>query len=262
MLNGPNPAIAVLSQSYTSATAAIAIALSRLASGKRVNSASDDMGAFLKASSYTSYAATLKTDVQELHTGKGYADAALAVGNQVLSSLTKLRDLKTQWEATSDPTTQASLNAQFAAELSGMNLAIRDGKYDGSAVYSGALLGGRTFAGFSVQSADFADNGAAAIGTNASNAVVSIAMVNDQITLAAKFVGAMQGISDSMNDAVAMRNEIIQSYQNTISALTDVDEAAEMIDLANQQVRQQATIAMIAQANVSQKYAEILYGNH
>jgi flagellin len=258
MLNGPNPAIAVLSQSYTSATAAIAIALSRLASGKRVNSASDDMGAFLKASSYTSYAATLNSEIQELHTGKGYADAAVAVGNQVLSSLTKLQELKTQWLATGDDATKTSLNAQYAAQVSAMNLAIRDGKYAGSAVYSGALLSGRTFAGFSVQSTDFADN--TAVGTDASQ-TVSSATLDAEISKAAKFVGTMQGISDSMNDAVTMRNEIVQSYQNTISALTDVDEAAEMIELTNQQVRQQASIAMIAQANVSQKYAEILYGN-
>ena len=65
------------------------------------------MGAFIKASNYTSHVTTYNSEIKELQTGKGYADAAKAVGNTIVSSLNKLLDLATQYAATSDANVQA-----------------------------------------------------------------------------------------------------------------------------------------------------------
>jgi flagellin-like hook-associated protein FlgL len=48
-----------------------------------------------------------------------------------------------------------------------------------------------------------------------------------------------------------LNDTVVSGKQATVSALVNVDELAEMAKVTNLQVRQQATVSMMSQANVS-----------
>lgn len=248
MIQSTGSVASLLSGIYQDSSASLSKSLQRISTGKRVTDASDDMGSYLKASSYSSKVTSFNSDVKELQTGKGYADAAKAVGNTVVSSLQKLKDLSTQYAANlagaNDANIAAGLNAQYAAVVTGVTRAIADGKYAGAAVYTSASL--YTAAGFNVGSAS--NITVATIGNDAST---SVAALDGELLKATKFVTDMSTTGDTLNDAIKMRQSIVQSYQGAISALTDVNEAEEQLNVTNNQVRMQATASMMSQANTA-----------
>jgi flagellin len=248
MIQSTGSVASLLSGVYQDNSASLSKSLQRISTGKRVVDASDDMGSYLKASTYTSAVNSFNSEIKALQTGKGYADAAKAVTNTVVSSLQKLKDLATQYAATSaaDLTTLAGLNQQYNQVATGLTRALADGKYAGTAVHTSVSL--YTAAGFNVGSAS---NITEATVVAATNAATLAATIDLELNKATKFVTDMSTISDTLNDAIKMRTSIIQSYQGAISSLTDVNEAEEQLNVTNNQVRMQATAAMMSQANTA-----------
>jgi flagellin-like hook-associated protein FlgL len=67
---------------------------------------------------------------------------------------------------------------------------------------------------------------------------------------------------DALTAYSNLADTVINSNEATISVLTGIDDASELAGLTSLQVRQQATVAMMAQANVIQGYAAKLYGGN
>jgi flagellin len=252
MVQSTGSVASLLSGVYQDNAASLSKSLQRISTGKRVVDASDDMGAYLKGASYTSKVASFNSDIKELQTGKGFADAAKAVGNAVVTGLTKLKDLAAQYATTADTDVRAGLSQQYTQVLNGLTRAVADGKYAGTAVYTNAQL--MNSAGFNVGSASNANIGSTSV-VNIGNANVDTELLN-----ATKFVMDMSTVGDVLGDAVKMRSSIIQSYQGAISALTDVNEAEEQLNITNNQVRLQATAAMMSQANTASAAIARLFG--
>jgi flagellin-like hook-associated protein FlgL len=70
----------------------------------------------------------------------------------------------------------------------------------------------------------------------------------------------MESFATLLQRQYNLTDTIISSKESTISAIIDINEVEELSALTMLQVRQEATISMLAQANVLQGYAAQLYG--
>lgn len=270
MIGGPNPSIANLSSIYTANNLAIALAMTRIASGKRVQNPGDDFAGYAKASSLQSDIDQYETIKQNLQDANGLSDYAEQVGDTVVTNLNSLQELKTLYASSialdtdAGNASAASYKAQYAAAYLEMNDTINAAYYvDANGVSINVYQSGVNLATVKINPEGNT------ISINAS-AIANIAAVDDiantSQNIAAEIINAelysatMNSAGSLMQSQMKLTDTIISSNQATISVITDIDEAAETSLLTSLQVRQQATVAMMAQANIAQGYAAILYG--
>jgi flagellin-like hook-associated protein FlgL len=74
-------------------------------------------------------------------------------------------------------------------------------------------------------------------------------------------VAELNSFATLLQRQLNLTETVINSKEATISAITDIDELQELSTLTLLQVRQEATIAMMAQANMAQGYAAKLYAS-
>lgn len=265
MFGGPNPSIAYLAAIYTSNNAEISLALARIASGKRVQNASDDFSAYMKASTQSSYNTQYEEFSRDLGEAKSKTDYMIAVGNSVVDQLNDMRDLMVSYIAYStagDATNKAVVSTQYTAAFSALNATIAQAKYDGTlSVYKTASAGSvNATIGSAAYGIDIIAGCVAVNGNVADITVNSTANLDAEIMNGYNYLVKVQTIGSQISSQLKLNTSIVSCFQASVSALTDVDEAYEMSRISSLQVRQQATVAMMAQANVSQGYASILFG--
>jgi flagellin-like hook-associated protein FlgL len=265
MLAGPNSSTAILSEIYASNNTAIALAMTRIASGKRVQGPSDDFAGYAKASNLQSVITRYETIKQDLQDTKGLADYAAQVGSAVVTSLDRLLDLKTLYDSyvalntAEGNASAAATKASYDAAWQAMNDSADDSYFNSVKVYQAADLATVTINPIGTT---IAINGVSVADMAAVKDITAISTtdITDQVNSAEVYAEHMKMFSSQMDSWTKFADTVINSNQATISVITDINDLEEMSLLTNLQLRQQATVAMMAQANMAQKYAEILYG--
>lgn len=226
-------------------------AMTRLASGKRINSAADDAGSI-------GVAASLLANIKGANMAKQNANAAIAAAGvadsalvEVENMLQRVRELAVQKASTgtysaTDITNMESEITQLMSEIA--DIATHT-KFNGTAVSALALTpairqDGTTatmvlpafLAGTELTSASTAANVDAVINT------VSAAR------------GSIGAFLNRLTSAVANLSAISANTSAAYSRVMDTDYAAETAAVARGQVLQQAGAAVLSQANASQQY--------
>jgi len=242
----------LLSNIYSSNADSLSSSLTKLASGKRVQNAGDDFAAYIRASGLNTDITGYQNVRQDLQNAKGLTDYASSVGNSVMEDLTRMKELQDLTAAANgDADKVAAYAAEYDAVVARANNTIANSNYDGVAVYDTASLG--TF--------NVDPNGTGSIDVTASNAAdpstfTSAGIATDDIDSALvdaqAFVAQMNSFGTEISRAMKLNDTVVSGKQATVSALINVDEIAEMAKVTNLQVRQQATVSMMSQANVSQ----------
>jgi flagellin-like hook-associated protein FlgL len=132
---------------------------------------------------------------------------------------------------------------------------IANTSYDGTAAYSAATLesvaldpDGTATLDIEFVAGDIANPATPTIsGTEADD----ITAIDTQITAATSYLVKAEAYDKSIDRQIRISDTIIQSKQSAISMMTEIDEVEEMNKKTDLLVRQQASIAMMAQANVS-----------
>jgi flagellin-like hook-associated protein FlgL len=263
MIGGPNPfATSSLASIYNAGNAAIASAMARIASGKRVMAPGDDFAGFARASSLSNDVSQYQKVKQDLQDVKGFADYAAGVGNDMVKDFDRLKELQKLWQNSSDPVAQAGYKAEYDATVQRITDTKNDGYYDNIQVYqSGVTL--KSVGINPANSSLVVAISATAVGDESSiNNIASATPVSIQseIDNAEKYVAAMNSYSTLLQRDLNLADTVINSKNATISMITDIDDVQETAALTALQVRQQATISMLAQANIVQGFAAQLYG--
>ena len=272
MIGGPNPIPFKLSQIYRENNQSIANALARIASGKRIQNASDDFAGFIRSAELQTDIAGYRIVKQDLTEAKGIADYAVGVGTNITEDLTRMKELAVLYDAEvnngNDPDVLAAYESEFNALKATISNTMDDAYYDGIEIFdpltpalqeveldpSGA---GGTFTIQYVAANDFVDESGLDI-TDVANAEDD---VQDQIEIAASFLFKSEGFSEDLDMHVDLTDTIINSKEATNSLITDIDDIEELAALTDLQIRQQATIAMIAQSNNIRAAIARLYGS-
>jgi flagellin len=237
-------------RSLNSSQGALNTAIQRLSSGLRINSAKDDAAGMAIATSLDSKMRGDTVAIRNANDAISMSQTAEGAMQKQTDALQRMRELAVQAANGSNSTDdQANLNAEFTqlnAEVS--------------------RLSSTSFNGVNVFNATTFQIGSAATDTLASTSVAASTGVGGDITSAANAttaLGAIDTALKSINTSRATLGATQNRFESVISSLQvnventaasksrimDADYAMETANLTRGQILQQASTAMLAQAN-------------
>lgn len=224
-------------------------AMERLASGSRLNSASDD-------SAGVSIAAKLESQVRGLDMAMKnatHAKAALEVADgafiEVENMLQRMRELAVQ---KASGTYSANDITAIEAELTALEEEIGDIATDTQ--FNGSAVDGANFAPADRDGVTY-DMTITALGSSVTAVTkdTTVGALDTAITQVTTVRGEIGAHINQMEYRINNYSNISANTEASLSTIRDTDYAAESANLAKFQILQQAGTAMLAQANASQQ---------
>ena len=255
----------VLSQNRTDLESAMA----RLASGKRLNSASDDAAAASVAAKMKADIRSTDVAVRNINDGISLFQTVDGASSEVENILIRMRELAVQMtNGTYSDGDRVNANKEFVA------LTAEIERIATKSAFNRVAFAGGTVTGIKIQSGAAEDDNLAAtaltlpdLRTNASSLAVSGVAISSATAAAAavttvdaaiiKVAGYRADTGATINRlgfALSNAQNVSQRLQEALSGLQDADYAAESAALARGMVLAQAGSAMLAQANQAPQY--------
>jgi len=248
------------------------ISMERLSTGKRINSASDDAAGVAIASRLTAEIKGTNQAIRNAMDGQAMIDTAEGAMVEMENILQRMRELAVQSaNGSNNSTDRANLNTELSALNDELNRIVDTTKWGGMTLldgtYSGGLvlqIGARNNAS-DILTASVTDMASSVLGTSASDTVNSVAVdtytnasagitvLDNAISALNTQRGALGSHSNRMDHAVSNLTNISSNLQAGLGRIQDADFAAETTNLAKTQILQQASTAMLAQANASKQ---------
>lgn len=247
------------------------MAMERLSSGLRVNSAKDDAAGLAIADRMTSQIRGMTVASRNANDGISMAQTAEAGMGNLTETLQRMRDLAIQaanFGAVSNPDRQ-KLQTEFKQLASEIGRIIGNTEFNGKKILNGSLVGATfqvgpntsannqisiTVSNLSITSGvGIVIGGLVSIGSlatsnnvrSAINAIdVAIAKIDD-------FRATLGAIQNRFGTTISNLQSSIENQSAARSRIMDADFAAETAALSRAQILQQAGTAMLAQANQS-----------
>ena len=252
MINTSTSVSSALTALYTTNNNDMTKTMSRIASGKRIQTPGDDFAGYLRGSALQSDIKQFTTVKQDIQEGKAYADFAKQVGNNILEDLAKMQNLEDAYalEAAggNDANKLSAMSAQYDALATGIDNTQASAAYDGTLVADGSLSKAVTTdidAGtYTIDGSSVTASLVGSIGTAGSVATEATAMQT--------YVSTMETAGDQLDRASKLTDTVINSKNAVVSSIMDINETEELANLTNLQVRMQATVSMMSQSTMSQ----------
>lgn len=244
--------------------------MERLSTGKRINSAADDAAGVAIASRLTSEIRGTNQAIRNAQDGQALIDTAEGSHKEVESLLQRMREVAVQAASdTNDADDRTNLQTEFdelveeidriaaSTTWAGQDLLNGTGGSSGAFEFQiGANTGSAdkitvtiaaidsTSAGLSVTGLTMASNGSAATTIDAIDAAIKT--LNTQRA-------ELGAVSNRLDNTVSNLTNIAINLEGGRGRIEDADFAAESTSLAKSQILQQASTAMLAQANASKQ---------
>lgn len=249
---------------------ALSTSMNRLSSGLKINSAKDDAAGLQIATRMTSQIRGQNVAVKNANDGISLAQTAEGALQESTNILQRMRELATQARnGTNGTADQTATNSEFAqmsdeltriaasTQLNGKNLLdgsagtvqLQVGSNTGSANHIDLVLSSKFDAvSMSVDKATLALTGASVTGAQANidNAITAIDAAIAAIGATRANLGASQ---NRLTSTISNLQNITQNVTAAQGRVQDTDFAAETANLTKQQTLQQASTAVLAQAN-------------
>ena len=244
--------------------------MARLSTGKRINSASDDAAGVAISSRLSAEIRGTDQAIRNSLDGQALIDTAEGAHKEIENILQRMREVTIQ---AANDTNNTQDRANLQAEVEAMTTEID--RIAGTTTWAGANLmdAATTEFSFQVGAATGAQNQIAvtinkmnatglAVGTGSASAIdVSTATIartgTDLIDTAIKDVNIQRSklgaVSNRLNHTVNNLTNISSNLSAAKGGIEDADFALETTNLAKNQILQQASTAMLAQANASKQ---------
>ena len=246
--------------------------MERLSTGKRINSASDDAAGVAISSRLSAEIRGTNQSIRNALDGQSLIDTAEGAHKEVENLLQRMRELAIQAaNGTNNTDDITNLEAEFTA------LSTEITRVGGATSFAGKALTGTDATAFSFQvgSATGTDNQisvtinsikSAAIGTasgtqlstivtngldNLTETNAAIVVIDDAIKEVNTQRSELGAVSNRLNHTVNNLTNISSNLSSAQGRIQDADFALETTELAKNQILQQASTAMLAQANAS-----------
>lgn len=247
--------------SLSSTSRDVAQSVGRLSSGFRVRSAADDPAGMAVSVTLRSQQAGFQQAHKNANTGISILQTAESAYQSISDTLVRMRELAV--EASNDSlsdTERGYLDTEFQdlvdeidriADVTEFNdIKLMDGSETSLTFQVGTRnsVNDRIVAALEDQHAASLSVDSSAVGTkaNAQSAITEIDTALESLNTDRASLGAT---INSLNVAVDNVESTIENYANAIGIIRDTDVGAESTHFATLQVRQQAGVAMLAQAN-------------
>ncbi len=264
----------------------LGVAMQRLSSGMRVNSAKDDAAGLAIAERMTSQVRGMNVAIRNSNDGISMAQTAESALGKVADSLQRMRELSVQAvNATNSGSDKDSLDKEFAELSKEVQRVLGATTFNGRHML-GADAGTLTFQiGANTGSDDVIDiittnlttdstitsvagtdnTGAGRAVIDSSTSAADIHAVMDDIDIVLNNINSQRatlGASQSRFETVISNLQVsVESQSAARSRIMDADFAAETASLSRAQILQQAGNAMVAQANqLPQQVLKLLQG--
>ncbi len=261
MIGGISNVSSGLASIYNANNRALNDTLSRIASGKRIQKPSDDIVGYFKSRALLTDVAGYEVVKQNLQEAKGYADYALETGTAIMEKLLKSKELEAQHIA-ADAAGKAEILAEHAILEAELTSLIANAQYNSAPIHAnGSLIEVELDPDAASGSLDvaFVTADDIVVPGNLNVAQGTFVLVNLEIVKAASYIAKASGFAEDLQMHMDLTDTIINSKEAAASAITDIDEVKELAASTDLQIRQQASIAMMSQANMSRQGIMQLY---
>ena len=248
------------------------ISMERLSTGKRINGASDDAAGVAIASRLSSEVRGTNQAIRNAMDAQSMIDTAEGAHDEIENILQRMRELAVQAaNDTNDSNDRTALKTEFdelvveidriadVTTWAGQNLLTGSGGTASSGSFSFQIGSGTTSANqLSITIASLATSGSTlavsslTLGsmTSATSAITSI---DAAITALNSQRASLGSYSNRLDHTVNNLTNISNNLAAGLGRIEDADFAAETTSLAKSQILQQASTAMLAQANASKQ---------
>ncbi len=267
MIGGINNVTYQLASLYNTNNSLLADVLSRIASGKKINKPSDDFSGYIRSQNYEMDISGYELVRENLMAAKVYTDTAVSVGQSIYDDLVRMKELEELYDAEEAGANDADILAGYEADYEALRDSVVDALgntyIDGTQVIQTAAA---------LVTVDLDPEGSGSLSVQFTTIPVSATIsaagfdidadpdIAAQVTNARTFLSEAEHFNNSISRHLDLATTIIESKQAAKSVITDIDDAEEQANLTAYQIRSQASLAMIAQANVNQSYIAALYG--
>jgi len=247
--------------------------LSKLSSGSRITSASDDAAGLAISTRISSDVTTLQQAATNASQATSILQTADGGASNISDILARMKSLAS--ESASGTTTDSSrayINSEFTALSSEIDSIASGTRYsnqsllDGTSVFSGGvsvLVGSSSTDTITVTLTSLKSStlGVAALSVttqaNANSALTALDSAIDTVSAARASIGAQESRFNFSSDSISTQTQNLQSAN---SAIRDVDIAAEQAKLSSAEVKTQAAVSAEAAANQMPQYLLKLLG--
>ena len=238
-------------------------AMQRLSSGLRINSASDDAAGLAIAKRFEAQSSGMEVAIRNASDGISLAQTAEGAMQEVGDMLQRMRDLAVQSaNGVNSSSDRANLEAEFDALASEIQRTFSATEFNGKKIIGESATG---FV-FQVGANNGAEHRITVTTTDMNNAGAITGVVGGTVSTQAGAQGAITLIDTAIDLVTTERGKLgasMNRFDHTInnlrnsqenseasrSRIMDADFAKESAALSRQQVLQQASTAMLAQAN-------------
>jgi len=260
MVSGLDSVSTTLSSIYDSVGQDLASVMGKIAAGKKYVQPSDDFTSYLRTTSLqndvTNYTSTQESIKQALV----WTDAGQKAGNQVYSDLNQLQNINNDYiAAAGDATLQTSLANSFQALGKQIDAEINNANVDGVNLFTGTLptvnMDPTATATLTLTPSVAPAAGFGALTAGAGSSATITTGLGDALG----FLTDMQSNGKALSNQSSLIDTILASKNAAITAVSGINDAQMLAQETDLQVRQQAAISMMSQANVSRQGILKLY---
>ena len=257
----------VAQRNATSSQGALATSIQRLSSGLRINSAKDDAAGLGIAVRMDAQARGIDIGIRNANDGISLAQTAEGALGKVSDMLQRMRELAVQSSNASNTTVdRTSLDNEFTQLTAEITRTMSATKFNGTAII-GSGAGTQTFQvgannsttdQLSVTTTDMTASTTMTTVTGAASAITTAAL---SLTAITNIDNALATVNSERTKYGAMQNRFDNIVANLSigsenqkaakSRIMDADFAAETAGLTRAQIMQQASTAMLSQANAT-----------
>jgi flagellin len=253
------------SKAATSVNSSMESSMSRLSTGKRINSAADDSAGLAIASRLTSEARGLDMAARNAADAQAMINTIESSHSEIQNILQRMRELAVQGANDTNGTDdRTNIRTELTELHEEIDAIATQTKWAGQDLISSAST-------FKFQTGDEADEqltvattaiaasslsvGSTEVGslTTSGSFTAFITTVNNAISSIASYRAEYGANSNRLDHVMANLATNSESVKASLGRIEDTDYAAETTELAKSQILQQAATSMLAQANASKQ---------
>jgi len=250
-----------------SAGKSLGVAMERLSTGKRINSAKDDAAGLAIATSMTAQVRGMNQAIRNSNDGIALGQTAEGALNEVTNMLQRVRELATQSASGTyqDTTDRAYMQTEVDELTAQIDQVVTNSEFNGVKLFDGSTATVTIQTGANASDTvdlvmtdltTLAASGGAAGSYDVSTATAANTLLGTLTTELDSISSARASLGAGQNRLESVVNNLTTNVTNLSDArsrIEDADYSAETTALAKAQILSQASTAMISQANQSQQ---------
>jgi flagellin len=240
----------------------VSTSLQRLSSGLRINSAADDPAGYAIANDFNAKIASMNVASQNANQAQSMLQTADGAYTQINNILVQMKSLATEASSGQQSTNNlTSLNNEFADLQGEIDKIAQSTKYGSLSLINAATTVtfqvGATNATSNQIGLSFSDATTTGLGvgtgalniSSQTNATAAMTTLDTALTSINSYMGNIGGYQNQLQYSINNLTTGIQNFTSSSSTIEDVDMASEVSNLTKNQILEQSSMAMLAQAN-------------